>query len=405
MFKKWFEKRIYLDYAAATPLREEVEKAMKPFWSENYGNAGGIHQEGVKARAAVENARELVARTLRVRTKDVIFTSGGTEANNLAIAGSVKSMLAANVPVSEIEIISTKIEHPSVLECLKDLEKLGVRVTYTPIDEEGKVVFEEFKNNLSHRTRLVTIGYVNSETGVVQDLGRLTRVVHQYEKDNGLTIPFHTDAAQAPRWLSCALDSLGVDMVSLDAAKCEGPKGIGVLVKRQRAQIAAVLHGGAQENHLRPGTEPVALVVGAATAISLAQTEYEKVAKKVTELRDRFVKELEKLPKVVLNGSRTDRLPNNVNISIRGFDTEFAVITLDVAGIAASTKSACSASGSGRSHVIYTMTGDEQRSSSTIRFTLTPETTWGDLKKTIAVLRNHIESIQRLHSTPAPINS
>lgn len=391
LFKK---KRIYLDYAAATPVRREVLASMSPFWSENFGNAGGIHQEGVKAKQAVDEARELVARTLRVRSSDIIFTSGGTEANNLAIIGSVKSMLAANVPASEIEVISTKVEHPSVLESLKDLEKSGVIVTYAAIDEDGKIIIEEFKKILSHRTRLITIGYVNSETGVVQDLRRLTRIVHQFEKANGLSIPFHSDAAQAPRWLPCALDSLNVDMLSLDAAKCEGPKGVGILVKRPRAQIAPVLLGGSQENHLRPGTEPVPLVVGASVALSLAQKEHEQVSKSIMPLRNRFIKELEKLPKVVLNGSREDRVANNVNISIPGLDTEFAVITLDAAGIAASTKSACSAKSSGRSHVIYTMTEDAQRSSATIRFSLSPDTSWRDLRKTINVLRVYIDKMQ-----------
>lgn len=395
MFKKWFEKRVYLDYAAATPVRKEVLLAMSPFWSNDYGNAGGIHQEGVRARKAVDEARELVSRTLRVRATDVIFTSGGTESNNLAIVGSVNSMLAANVPASEIEIISTKVEHPSVTECLNNLEKMGVRVVYTPIDNEGLVITEEFKKNLSHRTRLITIGYVNSETGVVQDISRLSRLVHNFEKENGLSIPFHTDAAQAPRWLPCALDALGVDLLSLDAAKCEGPKGVGILIKRQRAQITPIMAGGSQENHLRPGTEPVPLVVGAATALSLAQKEHEKISKSSTLLRDRFIKELEKLPRVTLNGSRTRRLSNNVNISIPGLDTEFAVVTLDAAGIAASTKSACSASSSGRSHVIYAMTRDEKRSSSTIRFTLSPDTAWRDLRKTVDTLGVYISKMEQ----------
>ena len=220
--------------------------------------------------------------------------------------------------------------------------------------------------------------------------------VRMFEKENGLTIPFHTDAAQAPRWLPCALDSLGVDMLSLDAGKCEGPKGIGILVKRPRVQLASITGGGGQESKLRPGTEPVSLIVGAATALSLAQNEYEKLSVTTATLRDHWIKELSKIPNVVLNGSRVERLPNNVNISVVGLDTEFAVVALDAAGIAASTKSACSGAGSGRSQVVYAMTADEARSISTIRFTMTPYTRWRDLKKTTKALRNHIE---RMHQS------
>ncbi|OGG85762.1 hypothetical protein A2392_02885 [Candidatus Kaiserbacteria bacterium RIFOXYB1_FULL_46_14] len=395
MLNNWFKRRVYLDYAAATPARNEVLKAMSPFWSDRYGNPGAIHTAGVLAKSAVEEARETVARTLRVRATDIIFTSGGTESNNLAIRGAVRAMRLANVPATDIEIISTAIEHPSVSECLKRLIEEGVRVIYAPIDTEGKVIAEEFKKLLSHRTRLVTIAYANSETGVVQDISRLSRMVRMFEKENGLTIPFHTDAAQAPRWLPCALDSLGVDMMSLDAGKCEGPKGVGVLVKRSRVALSSITGGGGQEFKLRPGTEPVPLIVGAATAISLAQKEHESKSAAASKLRDRWIKELTKLPGVLLNGSATERLPNNVNISLPGFDTEFAVVVLDAAGIAASTKSACSASGSGRSHVVYTMTGDEARAASTIRFTLGPETSWRDLKQTTHALRKHIEKMHQ----------
>ncbi|OGG41643.1 hypothetical protein A2837_00685 [Candidatus Kaiserbacteria bacterium RIFCSPHIGHO2_01_FULL_46_22] len=305
-------------------------------------------------------------------------------------------MRLANVPASDIEVISTAVEHPSVSECLKRLASEGVRIVYAPIDNEGMVIGEEFKKLLSHRTRLVTIAYANSETGVVQDINRLSRIVRMFEKENGLTIPFHTDAAQAPRWLPCALDSLGVDMLSLDAGKCEGPKGIGILVKRPRVQLASITGGGGQESKLRPGTEPVSLIVGAATALSLAQNEYEKLSVTTATLRDHWIKELSKIPNVVLNGSRVERLPNNVNISVVGLDTEFAVVALDAAGIAASTKSACSGAGSGRSQVVYAMTADEARSISTIRFTMTPYTRWRDLKKTTKALRNHIE---RMHQS------
>lgn len=391
MFSLFKSKRIYLDYAAATPVDRVVQNAMQPFWTEKFGNPGAIHQEGVVSEQAVEDARTMVARTLRVRANDVVFTSGGTEGNQIALWGAVYAMRAAGIMDRDIEIISTRTEHPSVLRILEALEKDGCTILYTPIDETGLIRLEDFKKLLSHRTRLVTVAYANSETGVVQDITKLSRVIKAFEKEKGIAVLFHTDACQAPLWLSCAVDTLGVDLLTLDAGKCNGPKGVGVLVKRSRASLVPLTLGGGQEGGLRPGTEPTPLIVGAAAALERAQKDYERRAKAVSKLRDHFIKLLLKIPGVVINGSLVERLPNNVNISIAGLDTEFAVITLDRHGIAASTKSACAETGSERSHVVYAMTSDLGRSASTIRFTLGPETTWRDLKKTAAVLRNHIE--------------
>lgn len=386
--------RIYLDYAAATPVRKEVLKAMTPYWSEKFGNPGAVHKEGVEAKKAVESAREKVAKTLRITPSDVLFTSGGTESNNLAIKGSVEAMVASGVAIEDIEIISTSIEHPSVKNTLESLEKEGCVVTCVPVDEEGRIILEEFKNSLSPRTRLVTVAYANSETGVVQDVAKLARQVRAYERENGLTILLHTDAAQAPLWLSVALDSLGVDMLSLDAGKCEGPKGVGVLALRPRVQLAAVTHGGSQERSYRPGTEPVPLVVGCAEAIYLAQLSYKERGGAAAALRDRWLKKLKKVKGVIVNGSTEYRLPNNINISIPGFDSEFAVVDLDNAGISASTKSACSGADSGLSYVVYEMSGDSDRASSTIRFSLNSNVKYGQLKKVTKVLKKHLSKMR-----------
>ncbi len=393
----WFQqKRIYLDYAAATPVRKEVLNAMSQYWSQNYGNPGAIHREGVLADKAVDESREKVARTLRVRATDITFTSGGTESNNLAIRGLVKNIHESGVRFEDIEIISTKVEHPSISKVLEDLEKQGCVITFVSVNEDGLINISELGKLLSSKTRLVTVGYANSETGVVQDLGKISRTVRAYEKENGLAISFHTDAAQAPRWLPCALDALGVDMMSLDAGKCEGPKGVGILVARGKVKLSSVSFGGSQEEGLRPGTEPVSLVVGAAKALELAQAEYEKTSAKVSSLRDKWISLLLANNQITLNGSQEKRLPNNINISITGFDSEFAVISLDAAGIAASTKSACSGAGSGLSKVVYSMTSDEKRASSTIRFTLSPETSWGDLKKTTKVLNDFLDRMSEV---------
>ncbi len=385
------KRRIYLDYAAATPVHKDVLHAMKPYWQQNFANASAINSEGVVAAEAVEGAREKIARTLGVTPDDITFTSGGTESNNLALRGFVARLVKDGVDYPDIEIVTTAVEHPSILETIKALEVDGCRIKYVPVDEDGLIKIEEFKGALSSKTRLVTIAYANSETGVVQDIGKLNRVVKAFAREEKISIVFHTDAAQAPLWLQCRLESLGVDMMTLDTGKCEGPKGLGVLVHRPTVRLLPIMFGGSQEGGLRPGTEPTSLVVGAATAIRLAVEGKDRRVERVIKIRDAWLEELEQIDGVILNGSRTERLPNNVNISVPGLDSEYLVVTLDAAGIAASTRSACSGAGGGYSHVVYEMTGDKERASSTVRFTLGSNTTSSDLSKVTKVLKDHKE--------------
>jgi len=390
MWWKQNSKRIYLDYAAATPLRREVWQAMKPFFESNFANPSAIYTEGVEAKRAVEFARAEVAKALAVRPEDITFTGNGTESNNLAIWGLVRSMSEAYVPYSEMEIISTAVEHPSVKKVLEEVAKLGVTVLTAPVDGEGLVDKAEFKKLLSAKTRLVTIAYANSETGVVQDINDLGRVIKEYERTNSISIAFHTDASQAPLWLPCQLEALSVDMLSLDSGKCYGPKGLGVLVHRRAVSLRNAQQGGSQESGLRPGTENVAAIVGGSRAIVLAQKDWHTRATTVTKLRDYLIKEINQLPGVTLNGSSTSRLANNVNVSLALVDTEYLVITLDSAGIAASTRSACSGSDGEGSAVVYAMTGDIERSRSTLRLTLGEATTYKELKLVVLAIKNHI---------------
>lgn len=392
----WQKKRIYLDNAAATPVRREVLLAMTPYWQTHFGNPSSISAEGVKTKAAILAARESIARALRVKADDITFTSGGTESNNLALFGLVKAMREAGVPESEIEIISTPVEHPSISRGLEALEKEGCKITYVLVDEEGIVDSKQLESLLSPKTRLVSVAYANSETGVVQDLGRIGRIIKAYEKRTGISIAFHTDASQAPLWLPCALDALTVDLMTLDAGKCGGPKGVGVLVHRGKIKLSPILYGGSQESGLRPGTENVPLIVGSAKAIELAQAKWESRSQKVSRLRDSFMSELETIEGLVINGSKTERLANNVNISIPGLDSEYAVVALDQAGIACSTKSACSGAGSGRSEVVYSMTKDEGRAGSTIRFSLGEKTTSAELRRVAELLREHVHKMKSL---------
>lgn len=393
------KKRIYLDYAAATPLSESVLKAMMPFLTNSWANASAIYSEGVETRRAIESARESVARTLRIRADEVTFTSGGTESNNLALVGSVEALHDSGVSYNEIEIISSEVEHPSVTEVLKLLVKKGCVVTYLEVNEVGLVEIDKFEKLLSPKTRLVSIAYANSETGVVQDINRIGRSIRAYEKANGLSIAFHTDASQAPLWLPCALDALSVDMMTLDAGKLFGPKGVGILAYRARAKLSPVIRGGGQEGGLRPGTENTASIVGVALALQEAQEKWEKRSSRVSAIRNRFLVRLLQIDGVILNGAKETRLANNINISIPYIDTEYVVIALDVAGIACSTKSACSgASGSG-SAVVLNMTGDTDRAASTLRLSLGENTTWSDLKYTADVLEKHIEKTRAFNKT------
>lgn len=385
------KKRIYLDYAATTPVRPEVLDMMQPYFSDVFGNPSSIHYEGHVARRAVEAARDGVARSLSVRPNNITFTSGGTESNNLAILGHIRALVSKGVETNTIEVVSTAVEHPSVSNVLRELEKLGVQVRYAPIDSEGRIVMHEFEKILSSKTRLVSVAYINSETGVVQDIGRVARTVHAYEKMNGTEIVVHTDACQAPLWLPCGPERLGVDMLSLDSGKCYGPKGVGVLVHRSKATLLATSFGGSQESELRPGTENTPLIVGCAEAIRIAQEDWESRSEITSLLRDTMIDQLtSRIPGCVLNGSSTHRVANNVNISIPGIDSEFAVVKLDSEGVAASTRSACSGADGGGSTVVRIMSDDEARAKSTIRFSLGEATTRSEIEKTVEILHSHV---------------
>lgn len=394
-FTRPSKKRIYLDYAAATPLHPEVLTAMMPFLENSFGNPSAIHSEGQKNRNTMEESRQKVATILGLRPTGITFTSGGTESNNLAILGLLKKLNLDGLDYIDMEVITTKLEHPSILELLPTLEDMGVTVKFLEVNEEGKIQVPALEKILTTKTVLVTFAYANSEVGVVQSVARLARVVRKFEKENNIKLFLHIDAAQAPLWLPCKLEALGVDIMSLDVGKCCGPKGIGVLAKREGVELSSVSFGGGQEQGLRPGTENVAGVVGAAKALELAQSNFQKRTEKVSKVRDEFFKLMESyLEKVSINGAMgEDRLANNINISLIGFDTEFAVVYLDSKGIAASTKSACAGAGSGLSTVVLAMTGDSERAKSTLRLTLGEESTVSDMKEVLEMLKKYQEKM------------
>ncbi len=389
--------RIYLDHAAATPLVPEVMSVMQTLSQETFANASAIHSEGVAARQKVETARAQVAQTLGVRPAGVVFTASGTESNNTALIGHIYALHKNGRAYNDMHVISSPLEHPSITNTLSFLESLGVRVTRVEVDETGVIHPERVREAMTPETVVVTVAYVNSEVGTIAPLRKIARVIAAYKEAQGTEIVFHSDAAQAPLWLSCKLPELQVDMLSLDAAKCGGPKGVGVLVLRTAVPLVPIAHGGPQEAGVRPGTENVVGIVGAALALKLAQDGVSMRAEQVSLLRDEAIVLLTAIPGVVVNGSQTERAANNINISIPGIDSEFAVVSLDVAGIACATKSACSGASGGGSQVVRAMTGDEARARSTIRITLGPNTTKRELVRTTEVLKEHCEKMLTFH--------
>ena len=394
-----FKKRIYLDFAAATPLDSKVASLMRPWEGANFANPSAIHKEGVRAREAVEIARQKVATILGIRKEGVIFTGSGTESNNLALLGYIKHLAREQgVAYAEMEIVTTRLEHPSVGTLMPILEATGVKVKYAKVNELGQISNQALSEVLSEKTVLITFAYANSEIGVVQAVNRLSRVVREAEKRFGTKIMIHLDAAQAPLWLPCEMSRLGVDIMTLDAGKCFGPKGVGVLAWRNGVEFLPIMYGGGQEQGLRPGTESVAAIVGAAETIVRAQKDHAKRAEKISSLRDQGIALLLKeLPGTVLNGpAGEDRLANNINISLPGFDTEYAVVYLDTHGVAASTKSACAGAGGGESAVVKEISNDAARASSTIRFTLGPDSSLSDIARAASILQRFCAKMNTL---------
>ena len=382
--------RIYLDYAGATPVLPEVFRAMAPYWSEKFGNPGALYAEGVIAARALDAARVECARALSVQEAEITFTSGGTESNNLAVYGVLKQKMR-EMPGGTFHVISTAIEHSSILQPLSELEQKGVRVTYIPVCSDGLIDLVALKAALTQETVLVTVHLVNSEIGVIQPLRDIARLLDEtYGKEKRPTL--HSDAAQAPLYLDVSLERLGVDTLTLDGQKMGGPKGVGILVHRKHIPLCSIIGGGGQERGLRSGTEPIPLVVGFATALSAAVRGREERARRVKELRDRFLNELsQRLPQAVLNGSATERIANNVNVSIPGIDTEFLVLRLDHEGIAVSTKSTC-LSDEVASSVVTALGKGEEAARSTLRITLGDATTWSELARTLNVLERLVQT-------------
>ena len=376
-------------------MDKRVKKAMEPYWTENFGNPNALYKEGLIARNAVETAREDIAKILGARVKEIIFTNGGTESDNLAIFGIAKNFKSGH-------IITTKFEHHAVLNSCKRLEKEGFEVTYLDVGKEGVVSPEDVKRELKPETVLVSIMYANNEIGTVQPIREIAKAIRDFKKKNDAVFPyFHTDACQAPGYLDINVERLGVDLMTINGSKIYGPKGIGLLYAKNGIKLEPLLYGGEQERKLRPGTENVPAIVGLAEALKIAGQDGEKESTRLVKLRDYFINRLlGEIPKTVLNGHPAQRLPNNINVSILDAEGESIVLYLDEAGVACSTGSACTSESLEPSHVILAIGKPHAYAHGAMRFSLGRSTTKKDIDYVMKVLPDIIKKLRMF----SPVN-
>lgn len=397
---------IYLDHAATTPTDPRVLEAMLPFFQECYGNPSSFHSVGLEAKNAVTEARASIARILGVREDELIFTSGGTESDNLAVVGLprgqralLKTKLGADV---KPHVVTSAIEHHAVLEPLLWLERVGeIELTTLPVSREGLVSVEELVAALKPNTVLVSIMMANNEIGTLQPIGDIGRALLAWRKEQKTVYPyFHTDACQAAGTLDLGIEKIHVDLLTLNGSKIYGPKGIGLLYVRRGVKLEALIRGGGQEKNLRSGTENVPGIIGLARALELAQADREPENARLTVLRDRLSEGLLRIPKTRLNGHLTERLPNSVNISFLDIEGEAAVLYLDAEGIMASTGSACASTSLDPSHVILATGLSYEGAHGSMRFTLGHSTTEADVDHVIAVMPGIVERLRKM----SPVN-
>ena len=378
------KKEIYLDYAATAPLRNEVLKSMMPFFQKEYGNPSSVHKLGQKAKKAVDDARETVAKLIGAKPTEIIFTGSGTESVNLGIKGAAHAYKDKGK-----HIITQKTEHEAVLETCRSLEKQGFEVTYLDVDDSGLVDVDKLERAIRPDTILISIMYANNEIGTVQPIKEISRVCKEKE------VLFHTDACQAGGLLDINVQNLGIDLMTLNGSKIYGPKGVGILYFRNGIKLEPLTQGGGQEFGLRSGTENVAGIAGFATALRIVQQEKAKEVKRLTALRDKFIEGLLSIKDVHLNGHHEKRLPNNVNVSIEGIDADSLVLQLSDSGVCASTGSACTTGKPEPSHVLKAIGLSDSDARGSIRFTLGKSSTQKDIDYVLKVLPKIVEKLRK----------
>lgn len=378
-------KQIYLDYAAATPMDPAVIAAMQPYLSERFHNPSATYLAAKAVAKDIESARSQVAHRLGSRPSEIVFTAGGTEANNLAIHGIMRSYPEANMVVSAVE-------HESVLKPASQYDCL-----YAKVQPDGRLNLSDLERQIDDKTVLVSIMYANNEIGTIEPIRQISAVLESINKDRkkrGIKLPlyFHTDACQAANYLDLHVSRFGVDMMTLNGGKIYGPKQSGILYVKSGLLLKPLISGGGQESGLRSGTENIAGIIGFSTALEIAQNMRHKEAKRLQELQDIFITELAKqIPSAVINGSIKHRLPNNIHITIPDQDNERLMMALDEAGIQCAVGSACSASSDEPSHVLRAIGLTDKEAQSSLRLTLGRPTTKPNIIQTIKTLSKLIK--------------
>ncbi|HHV71479.1 MAG TPA: cysteine desulfurase NifS [Clostridia bacterium] len=377
-------RRIYLDHAATTPVHPQVKEKMLPFLSENFGNPSSIHWFGREARKAIDEAREEVAKLIGAKFEEIIFTSGGTEADNLALIGSALASKGKH-------LITSQIEHHAVLHTAEYLEKNGYEVTYLPVDKYGLVSPEAVKEAIRDDTFLISIMHSNNEIGTIQPI----KEIGQIAKEKG--IYFHVDGVQSVGNVPIDVNELNIDMLSLSSHKIYGPKGVGALYVRKGVKIKPIIHGGAHELNYRAGTENVPGIVGLGAAAKLAREELPERAKHLKSLRDKLVKGvMDNIEHTIYNGHPEQRLPGNASFCFRFIEGESLLLNLDILGIAASSGSACTSGSLDPSHVLLAIGLPHEVAHGSLRFSLGMDNTEEDIDYVIEQLPKVIEKLRSM---------
>jgi len=379
-------RRIYLDYAATTPTHPEVVKVMLPYFTDVFGNPSSIYSYGQEAKGAIEEARVKVADLIGARGEEIVFTSGGTEADNFALKG----VAFANETKGN-HIITSSIEHHAVIETCKFLKRRGFRVTYLPVDEYGRIDPDDVREAITNKTILISVMQANNEMGTIEPIAEIGRIARE------AGIYFHTDAVQAVGHIPVDVNELEVDLLSMSAHKLYGPKGVGALYIRKGTKLIPFMHGGGQERRRRASTENVPGIVGLGKAVELAQQDMGEEAERLTYLRDQLIKGLlERIDHTRLNGHPLKRLPNNVNVSVDYVEGESMLLNLDLEGICASTGSACSSASLEPSHVLLALGLSPEQAHGSLRFSLGKWTGGEEIERVLEVLPRVIAKLRAM---------
>ena len=388
---KGLKMRVYLDYNATTPVDHDVFEAMRPYFVESFGNASSIHSVGQRARAGVERARESVAALVGAKPAEIVFTSGGTEADNLALLGTVASSTAARK-----HVITTVLEHHAVLNTCQALEKQGAEVTYVPVGRDGIVNPDDVRRALRSETILISVMHVNNELGTIQPIEEIGRVAAEAD------VFFHCDAVQSAGKLPLDVNHLGVDLLSISAHKFYGPKGAGALYVRSGTPLAPQVHGGHHERDRRPGTENVPGIVGLGKAAELALAHLREDRERLMALRDRFEDALlGAISSARVNSDRGRRVANTSNVTFRGAGGEALVIALDLQGVACSTGAACSSGAVEPSHVLLAIGLSPEEARSSLRFSLGRPTTAEEMDYALSTIPRVVERMRSISPVAA----